>query len=61
MAASENLSGAANLIFRRYFKSTSLSAFYKVSTLKTSAKFLRKLICWSIFSIKLQTFSLKFY
>ena len=30
MAASENLSGAAILIFRRYFKSSSLSTFYKI-------------------------------
>ena len=45
MAASENLSGAAILIFRRYFRSSSLSAFYKGE---------------SLFN-KLQTFSLKFY
>ena len=39
-AASENLSGAAILIFRRYFRSSSLSAFYKVGVLKKSVKFL---------------------
>ena len=39
-AASENLSGAAILIFRRYFRSSSLLAFYKVGLFKTSAKFL---------------------
>ena len=37
-AASENLSDAAILIFRRYFRSSSLSAFYKVSVLKTYVK-----------------------
>ena len=41
-AASENLSGAAILIFRRYFRSSSLSPFYKTGVLKTSAKSLRK-------------------
>ena len=41
-AASENLSGAAILIFRRYFRSSSLSAFYKIGVLKTSVKSLRK-------------------
>ena len=41
MAASENLSGAAILIFRRYFRSSSQSAFYKIDV-KTSAKFLGK-------------------
>ena len=54
-AASENLSGAAILIFRRYFGSGSLSAFYKIGVLKTSAKFLGKHICWGLFSMKLQT------
>ena len=41
------------LIFRRYFRSSSLPAFYKVSVLKTSVKFLGKHICWSLFSINL--------
>ena len=41
-AASENLSSAAILNFRRYFGSCSLSAFYKVGVLETSAKFLGK-------------------
>ena len=40
MAASENLSGAAILNFRRYFGRNSLLAFYKIGVLKTSAKFL---------------------
>ena len=35
--ASENLSGAAILIFRRYFRSSSLSAFYKIDVLKKTA------------------------
>ena len=39
-AASENLSGAAILIFRRYFRSSSLPTFYKIGVLKTSVKFL---------------------
>ena len=39
-AASENLSDAAILIFRRYFRSSSLSAFCKLSVLKTSVEFL---------------------
>ena len=60
-AASEDLSSAAILIFRIYFRSSSLSAFYKVSVLKTSVKFLGKHVCWNIFSIILQTFSPKFY
>ena len=38
--ASENLSGAAIWIFRRYSESSSLSAFYKIGLFKTSAKFL---------------------
>ena len=42
MAASENLSGAAILIFRRYFRSSSQSVFYKIDVVKTSAKFLGK-------------------
>ena len=54
-AASENLSGAAILTFRRYFRKNSLSAFCKIGAVKTSAKFLGKHICWSPFSIKLQT------
>ena len=54
-AASENLSDAAILIFRRYFRSSSLSAFCKVSIIKTSVKFLEKHICWSFFWINLQT------
>ena len=37
--ASENLSGAAILIFRRYFESSSLLVFFKIGVLKTSAKF----------------------
>ena len=40
MAASENLSGIAILIFRRYFGSSSLLAFYKIGVLKIFAKFL---------------------
>ena len=42
MAASENLSGVAILIFRRYFRSSSLSAFCKLSVLKNICKILRK-------------------
>ena len=60
-AASQNLSRAAILTFRRYFRSSSLSAFYKIGVLKTSVRFLGKHICRSLFPIKLQTFSLKFY
>ena len=60
-AASENLSDAAILIFRRYFRSSSLQAFCKESVLKTSVKFLGKHICWILFSVNLQTLSLKFY
>ena len=59
--ASENLCNASILIFRRYFRSSSLSVFWKVSVLKTSVKFLGKHIRWSLFSIHLQTLSLKFY
>ena len=55
MAASEDLSGAAILTFRRYFRKNSLSAFCKIGAVKTSAKFLGKHICWSPFSLKLQT------
>ena len=46
--------------FRRYFRRSGLSAFYKIGVLKTSAKFSVKHICTYVFSIKLQTFSLKF-
>ena len=49
------------MIFRRYFRGSSLPAFYKKGVLKTSAKLLGKRICWSLFSINLQTFSQKFY
>ena len=42
-------------------KNSSLSAFWKIGVLKTSAKFLGNHICWSLFSIKLLTFSVKFY
>ena len=41
-ASSEHLSGAAILIFRRYFGSSSLSAFSKVSVLKNICEILRK-------------------
>ena len=34
------LSGAAILIFRRYFGNSSLLAFYKIDVLKTSVKFI---------------------
>ena len=65
MAASENLSGIAILIFRRYFGSSSLLAFYKIGVLKIFAKFLGYArichICQNLFLIKLLTFSLKFY
>ena len=50
-AASENLSGAAILIFRRYFRSSSLLAFYKLGVLKTSVKFLGTHICQGLISI----------
>ena len=60
-AASDNLFDAAILIFRRYFGSSSLPAFCKVSVLKISLKFLGKHICWILFSVNLQTLSLKFY
>ena len=56
-----NLSGAAILIFTSYFRSSRPSAFYKISVFKNFAKFLGKSICRNLFSIKLQTFSLKFY
>ena len=46
-ATPKNLSGAAVLIFRKYFRSSSLSSFYK------------KCICWSPVLVKLQT--IKFY
>ena len=61
MAASENLSGVAILIFRRYFRSSSLSAFCKVRVLKNICKILRKAHMPGLFSIKLKTFSLKIY
>ena len=50
MAASENLSGAGILIFRKYFGSNSLLAFYKIGVFKTSAKFLGKHMCQSLFN-----------
>ena len=56
-AASENLSDAAILIFRRFFRSSVLLAFCKISVLKTSVKFLGKHLCWILFSINLQTLS----
>ena len=49
-APSENLSGAAILIFRKYVGSSSLSAFYKVDVLKTSAEFLAKNMLESLFN-----------
>ena len=48
-------------LFRRYFRSSRPSAFYKIGVLKTFAKFLRKHISWNLFSIKLQTFRPKLY
>ena len=39
MAASENLSGAGILSFRKYFGSNSLLAFCKIGVFKTSAKY----------------------
>ena len=60
MFASKNSSGAAILAFRRYFRSSRLSAFYKIGVLKTSVIFLGKYICRSPFSIKPQIFTLKF-
>ena len=53
-AASENLSDEAILIFRRYFRSSSLPAFCKVSVFKTTVKFLGKHLCWIFISINLQ-------
>ena len=61
MAASENLSGAAILNFKSYFRRNSLSAFCKIGVLKIYAKFLGNQVCWSLFSIKFQTFNVKFY
>ena len=58
-AASKNLFGAAISIFRRCFRRSSLSMFHKIGIRKTFAKFLWKHICWSLFSVKLQNFSLK--
>ena len=51
-AASENLSGAAILILRRYFGCSILSVFYETGVIKTSAKFLGKQIYRSLFSMK---------
>ena len=48
--ASENLFDAAILIFRRYFRSSSLPAFYKVSVLKTSVKSLGKHMLQPLFN-----------
>ena len=42
--------------FRRCFRRSSLSAFYKIGVLKTSVKFLGKHVCRSLLSIKMQTF-----
>ena len=42
-------------------KNSSLSAFWKIGVLKTFAKFLGNHLCWSLFSIKLLIFSVKFY
>ena len=42
MAASENLSEAVILIFKRYFGNSSLSPSYKIDILKASAKFSEK-------------------
>ena len=53
LISTKNLSGAAIVIFRRCLRSSSLSAFYKIGVLKTSAKFLGKHMCRSLFSIKL--------
>ena len=58
LISTKNLSDAAIFIFR-CFRSSSLSAFCKIDVLKTSAKFLGKQICRSLFSIKLQTFQPK--
>ena len=55
----KNLSGAAIFILRRCFRSSSLPAFCKIGVLKTSAEFLGKHICRSLFSTKLQTFQPK--
>ena len=38
------------LIFRKYFRRSSLSAFYKIGVLKTSGKFLGKHICTCLFN-----------
>ena len=50
-AASENLSSAVIVIFRRYFVSSSLSLFSKIVALKASAKFLGKHIYWNIYIV----------
>ena len=46
-AASENLSGSAILIFRKYFRSNSLSAIYKKRICRSpfSVKFFSKVFC----------------
>ena len=44
------------MILRRYFGCSSLSVFYEIGVIKTSAKFLGKHIYRSLFSMKLQTF-----
>ena len=56
-----NLSGVAILNFRRYFRSSRPSLFYKIGVLRTLAKFLGKPICWSLFLANLKNFSRKFY
>ena len=38
------------ILILKCFSSSSLSAFCKIGVVKTSAKFLRKHICWSLFS-----------
>ena len=52
MAAFENLPSAAILVFRRCIESSSLSAFYKIGVLETSAKFIGKHICQSLLNNK---------
>ena len=51
----KTLPSAVIVIFRRYFGSSSLSLFYKIVVLKTSAKLLAKHTC------RRRSFSLKFY
>ena len=48
-----NLSGAAILIFRRYFRSSCPSTFYEIGVIKSFAKFLGKRLCQTLFPIKL--------